>query len=105
MLMPPSEMHQQQHGGFATVHGISMYYEVYERSDKIPLVLIHGGGSTIPSNWATLLPLLMPYYHVIAMELQAHGRSSDRDAPESFHQERPMYWPCLITSAWIRRSL
>ncbi|PSK93464.1 alpha/beta fold hydrolase [Taibaiella chishuiensis] len=78
---------QQPYCGYATVNGISMYYERYGDTGGIPLVFIHGGGSTIPSNWSDLLPLFTPHYPVIAMELQAHGRSGDRDAPESFAQD------------------
>lgn len=74
-------------GQYAAINGISMYYEIHGNDGGIPLVLVHGGGSTIPSNWGTLLPLLTPYYKVIAMELQAHGRTGDRDAPESFQQD------------------
>ncbi|GAA4300235.1 alpha/beta fold hydrolase [Compostibacter hankyongensis] len=75
------------HTGYATVNGLKMYYEIHGNEDGTPLVLIHGGGSTIPSNWGTLLPLLAGHHKVIAMELQAHGRSGDRDAPESFEQD------------------
>lgn len=63
-----------------------MYYEIYGEGD-LPLVLIHGGGSTIGSSFGNLLPLLADYGKIIAVELQAHGRSSDRDAPESFEQD------------------
>ena len=61
-----------------------MYYEVHGQAAGVPLVLIHGGGSTIPSNWGALLPVFTRYYKVIAMELQAHGRTGDRDVSESF---------------------
>jgi pimeloyl-ACP methyl ester carboxylesterase len=73
--------------GYAPVNGINMYYEIHGDSKDIPLLLIHGGGSTIPSNWGTLLPMLSAHYQVIAMELQAHGRTSDRDSQESFKQD------------------
>ncbi len=72
--------------GHAPVNGISMYYEIYGKGD-MPLVLIHGGGSTIQSSFSTLLPLLSNDNKVIALELQAHGRTSDRNAPESFTQD------------------
>lgn len=71
--------------GYSKVNGINMYYEIHG-SGK-PLVLIHGGGSTIESNYATTLPMFAKTYQVIAVELQAHGRTSDRDAPESFTQD------------------
>lgn len=72
--------------GYAPVNGINMYYEIYGEGD-LPLVLIHGGGSTIRSSFGNLLPLLEDYGKIIAMELQAHGRTGDRDAPESFEQD------------------
>jgi pimeloyl-ACP methyl ester carboxylesterase len=71
--------------GYAPVNGIKMYYEVHGRGE--PLVLIHGGGSTIQTSFGRILPLLSPHYKIIAMELQAHGHTSDRDAPESFEQD------------------
>ena len=72
--------------GYAPVNGLQMYYEIYGEGD-IPLVLIHGGGSTIESTWANMLPLFAEHNQVIAIELQAHGRTSDRNAPESFEQD------------------
>ena len=71
--------------GYAPVNGISMYYEIHGKGQ--PLVLIHGGGSSIHTSFGTLLPLLAKHYQVIAMDLQAHGHTSDRDAPESFEQD------------------
>src|SRR5437762_3180168 len=52
-----------------------------------PLVLIHGGGSTIQTSFSKILPLLAQYYKVIAVELQAHGHTSDRNSAESFQQD------------------
>lgn len=77
----------QQTSGYAQVNGLKMYYETHGSGGTIPLVLIHGGGSTIESSFGNLLPLLSAHRTVIAMELQAHGRTSDRDAPESFRQD------------------
>lgn len=72
--------------GYAPVNGISMYYEVHGEGE-IPLVLIHGGGSTIETSFSRLLPLFAANRKVIAVELQAHGRTSDRNTPESFDQD------------------
>ncbi len=72
--------------GYALVNGLNMYYEIHGNS-TMPLVLIHGGGSTIETSFGNILPLLSGYGKVIAVELQAHGRTSDRDAPESFEQD------------------
>ena len=71
--------------GYAPVNGIKLYYEIH--GDGKPLVLIHGGGSTIKTTFGTILPLLAKYHKVIAVELQAHGHTADRDSAESFEQD------------------
>jgi pimeloyl-ACP methyl ester carboxylesterase len=70
--------------GHAPVNGISMYYEVHGPDDGVPLVLIHGGGSTIDSTFGRILPFLADDRKVVALEEQGHGRTSDRDAPVRF---------------------
>lgn len=72
--------------GYCIVNGISMYYESHGDGLKV-LVLVHGGGSTINTTFDNILPLLAKSFKVIALELQAHGRTSDRDSPESFEQD------------------
>lgn len=72
--------------GHAPVNGIEMYYEIHGEGN-VPLVLIHGGGSTIESNYGVMLPLLAGFTKVIAVELQAHGRTTDRPEPETFEQD------------------
>lgn len=72
--------------GHAPVNGIQMYYEMHG-TGSVPLVMIHGGGSTIETSFGKLLPLLAQHYKVIAVELQAHGRTSDRNKAESFTQD------------------
>ncbi|GAC1300710.1 MAG: alpha/beta hydrolase [Mucilaginibacter sp.] len=79
-------MEKLKTSGYAPVNGLNMYYEIYGDGD-MPLVLIHGGGSTIETSFSTMIPLLSGYGKLIAVELQAHGRTSDRDAPESFEQD------------------
>ncbi len=79
-------MEQPKSSGHAPVNGIEMYYEIHGKGE-MPLVLIHGGGSTIESNFGNILPLLAKDFRIIAVELQAHGRTSDRFAPESFQQD------------------
>jgi pimeloyl-ACP methyl ester carboxylesterase len=71
--------------GYSEVNGIKMYYEVYGQGNSI--VLIHGGGSTIKTNFEKLIPLLARNRKVIAVELQAHGRTGDRTADLSFEQD------------------
>ncbi|MFT3703421.1 MAG: alpha/beta hydrolase [Agriterribacter sp.] len=72
--------------GYAPVNGLKMYYEIHGNGE-LPLVLIHGGGSTIETSFSNILPFFAEKRKVIAVELQAHGRTSDRNAPESFQQD------------------
>ena len=74
----------QSHGAYAAVNGIRMYYETHGPARGVPLVLLHGGGSTIDTTFGRILPFLARDRRVIAVEEQAHGRTSDRDAPLSF---------------------
>lgn len=71
--------------GYSEVNGLKMYYEIYGQGK--PLVLIHGGGSTIQSNFERVIPMFAKTRKVIALELQAHGRTSDRNADLSFEQD------------------
>ena len=71
--------------GYAPVNGLKMYYEIH--GEGTPLVLIHGGGSTIQTSFSKILPLLAQHFKVIAVELQAHGHTNDRNSPESFEQD------------------
>jgi pimeloyl-ACP methyl ester carboxylesterase len=71
--------------GYSEVNGIKMYYEIY--GEGAPLVLIHGGGSTIQTSFGKIIPLLAKTRKVIGVELQAHGRTSDRNSPISFEQD------------------
>jgi pimeloyl-ACP methyl ester carboxylesterase len=70
--------------GRALVNGIEIYYECHGRHDGIPLVLLHGGGSTIDSNFGRVLPFLAATRRVVAFEEQGHGRTSDRNQPLTF---------------------
>ncbi len=72
-------------GRYATVNGLRMYYEIHGKGE--PLVLIHGGGSTIGTSFGTILPMLAAGFKVIAVELQAHGHTDDRNSPVTFEQD------------------
>ena len=71
--------------GYSEVNGLKMYYETY--GEGKPLVLIHGGGSTIQTTFGRVIPMLAKHRQLIAVELQAHGRTSDRDSEVSFEQD------------------
>jgi len=71
--------------GYSEVNGLKMYYEIHGQGKS--LVLIHGGGSTIQTNFEKIIPLLAKNRQVIAIELQAHGRTNDRNADLTFEQD------------------
>ena len=74
-----------------TDHGYSsadlpLYFEWHgePRTSRPPILLLHGGGSTIESNWGRLIPLLEGSWRVLAVELQGHGRTGSGSRPLSF---------------------
>ena len=67
--------------GYAPVNGLNLYYEIHGTGE--PLILLHGGlGAT--EMFGEILPLLSNTRRVIAVDLQAHGRTADIDRPLSF---------------------
>lgn len=78
--------------GHSEVNGMKMYYEIYlpvrevDRQGTV-LVLVHGGGSTIQTTFERAIPLFARNRKVLAVELQGHGRTSDRNADLSFEQD------------------
>lgn len=76
---------QNSTSGYASVNGLKMYYEIH--GSGTPLVLIHGGGSTLQTTFGRVLPLFAKTHRVIAVEMQAHGHTADIDRPLSFQQD------------------
>jgi pimeloyl-ACP methyl ester carboxylesterase len=70
--------------GYADVDGLDVYYEIHGEGE--PLVLLHGGLTTIDISFAPLIPLLAETRQVIAIEQQGHGHTADRDMPLSIEQ-------------------
>jgi pimeloyl-ACP methyl ester carboxylesterase len=66
-------------GRYATVNGLKMYYEIHGTGR--PLVLLHGA-----FGFATVYPALAKDRQVIAVELQGHGHTADRDRPLTYEQ-------------------
>ncbi|WBV57917.1 alpha/beta hydrolase [Chryseobacterium daecheongense] len=71
--------------GYKKVNGIQMYYEVY--GEGKPLVLIHGGGSSILFDYKEIISRLESQFQLIGIDLQNHGMSEHRDIPETFEQD------------------
>jgi pimeloyl-ACP methyl ester carboxylesterase len=66
--------------GYAPVNGLKLYYEIHGAGE--PLVLLHGGvGATEMFN--SIMPSLSKGRLVIAVDLQAHGRTADIERPLS----------------------
>ena len=88
--------------GYADVNGLHMYYELHGAGGT-PLVLIHGGGSTIGTNFGRVLPLLSRTRRVIAVEVQAHGHTRDIDRPFTFEQDADDV-AALLDSLHVRKA-
>jgi pimeloyl-ACP methyl ester carboxylesterase len=71
--------------GFAPVNGLKLYYEIHGAGT--PLVLLHGGGSTIGTTFGSVIESFAKTHKVIALEQQGHGHTADiPDRPFSFEQ-------------------
>ena len=79
------EVKQDSISGYAPVNGLNMYYEIHGKG--APLVLIHGGGSTIQTSFGRVLHSFAKDRQIIAVELQGHGHTADIDRPETFEQD------------------
>jgi len=64
--------------GYAAVNGLNLYYEIHGSGE--PLILLHGGLGLI-SMFGEVLTELATNRQVIAVDLQAHGRTADIDRP------------------------
>jgi pimeloyl-ACP methyl ester carboxylesterase len=67
--------------GYARTNGIELYYEMHGHGE--PLVLIHGGLTTIGELEAWVRPLAATR-RVIAVEMQGHGHTADTGRPLGF---------------------
>ncbi len=70
---------------YAPINGLNLYYEIHGNGN--PLVLIHGGGSTIRTTFGNVIADLAGTRQVIAVEMQAHGHTADIERPLTFSQD------------------
>jgi pimeloyl-ACP methyl ester carboxylesterase len=68
-------------GSHVSTNGLEMYYKIHGAGR--PLILLHGGVGAI-EMFGEVLGLLAEGRQVIAVDLQAHGRTADIDRPFSF---------------------
>lgn len=68
-------------GSYASVNGLKIYYEISGAGR--PLILLHGGVGA-SEMFGPILPKLAEKRQVIAVHLQAHGRTADIDRPLRF---------------------
>jgi len=59
-------------GHFASVNGISLYYETYGSGE--PLILLHGNGGSI-NSFIKQIPFFEKHYQVIAIDSRLQGKS------------------------------
>jgi len=67
--------------GYAPVNGLQLYYEI--RGTGEPLIVLHGALGSV-EMFGPNLDALATHRQVIAVDLQAHGRTADIDRPLSF---------------------
>ena len=75
------EKQEEVKSGYAPVNGLKMYYEIHGAGQ--PTILIHGGFGSL-DMFGPNLTELAKNRQVIAIDLQAHGRTADIDRPMSF---------------------
>jgi len=68
---------------YAPINGLNLYYEKMgaPNAKNIPLILLHGGGSTLHTSFGLSLQFLAKDRQVIAYDRKGHGRTSDDDQP------------------------
>lgn len=75
----------ENHGNYADVNGLKMYYEVH--GEGRPLLLLPGAVSGVNTAFGCLIPLLAADRQVIAVEFQGYGHTADiPERPLSYEQ-------------------
>ena len=76
-------MDGEPNGTYAEVNGIGLYYKIHGAGR--PLILLHGGLGAI-EMFGEVLALLAEGRRVVAVDLQAHGRTADVERPLAYEQ-------------------
>jgi pimeloyl-ACP methyl ester carboxylesterase len=76
-----NETSKDSRGSYASVNGLNMYFEI--QGAGRPLILLHGGVGA-SEMFGSVLQKLAENRQVIAVHLQAHGKTADIDRPLRF---------------------
>ena len=80
--IPP--MPKADESGLAPVNDIKMYYAIFNKEGKDPVILLHGG-MVSSDYWSFEVPLLSKTNKVIIVDSRGHGRSNMSDQPFSYN--------------------
>jgi hypothetical protein len=80
--VPP--MPQADESGLAPVNDIKMYYAIFNKDGKEPVILLHGG-LVSSDEWGFEVPLLSKTHKVIIVDSRGHGRSTMSDKPFGYN--------------------
>jgi pimeloyl-ACP methyl ester carboxylesterase len=85
-LLVPSALvvYCQSSSQYANINGLHMYYEIHGKGQ--PLLLLHGGSSTIDDSFSKQITSFASTNQVIAPEQMGHGHTADSDMPLSYMQ-------------------
>ncbi len=67
---------------YIQANGINIHYEEFG-SGGTPLILIHGGTSTL-DDWKPLLPSFESHFHIYALDSRAHGKTDNPSGKLSY---------------------
>jgi pimeloyl-ACP methyl ester carboxylesterase len=80
--IPP--MPKADESGLASVNDIKIYYAIFNKEGKDPVILLHGG--LVSSDyWSFEVPFLSQTHEVIIVDSRGHGRSTMSDQPFSYN--------------------
>jgi alpha-beta hydrolase superfamily lysophospholipase len=79
--VPP--MPKADQSGLATVNNVNLYYGIFNKKGKEPVILLHGAFVT-SDIWGFEVPLLMKTHEVIVVDSRGHGRSSMPELPFTY---------------------
>jgi len=83
-LPDPPPMPHSDESGLASVNDIKMYYAIFNKNGKEPVILLHGGFVS-SDEWGFEVPLLSKTHKVIVIDSRGHGRSTMSDQPFSYN--------------------